>query len=87
VIGFPLPRNARMGSVGYIMSHAVTSPKPWQRQYLRDALLIKSVQPAHLQYLKHIHKPQRLCPEWLALLKQAELLSAGSLTGFLWGKD
>ena len=76
-----------MGSVGYIMSHAVTSPKPWQRQYLRDALLIKSVQPPHLQYLKHIHKPRRLCPEWLALLKQADLLAVGFLAGFLWGKN
>lgn len=40
-----------------LMAHAVNQPKPWQRHYLRDAVIGKPPVLAHREYWKHVTAP------------------------------
>lgn len=79
------PDGMDLNSVGYIMSHAVTSPKPWNRFYFMDVLRRRKIQASHMNYWKQVRTPLALYSPPSYWLKKADLLSARFLAGFLWG--
>jgi hypothetical protein len=54
------PDGMSFASGANVMSHAVNSPKPWDRRYLRDAVLGRPPLRADREYWRHARGPIRL---------------------------
>lgn len=72
------------GGGGYIMSHAIGSSKPWNKQFVR-MILLRAVAPgrADKEFFQHVGFPIRLYPFVVLLLKRFLLLTARFLGRFM----
>ena len=68
---------------GYVMSHALGSPKPWKKRYLLSALLGKPPSRADKEYWQHLDGEMRLMSRPRLAMARA-LVSLSSLIGRFW---
>jgi hypothetical protein len=64
---------------GYIMSHAIGVPKPWQTQMTWQALKGRRPTRASLAFLAHAQRPIALYPRWLLEIKKLDALAARAI--------
>lgn len=69
-------------SGGYLMSHALGSPKPWATSYLRRAFLGITPSRADKEFWKHVEGPVPLFPESVRRSRQRSLSIAALLGRF-----
>lgn len=67
---------------GFVMSHAIEEPKPWQRRFIASALSGRPPSPAEKNYWQYVESPIRLFPPAQVTATRASLRVASSIGRF-----
>jgi hypothetical protein len=67
---------------GFIMSHAIEEPKPWQRHFIASALSGRPPSPAEKNYWRCVESPIKLFPSARVTATRAALRVASSIGRF-----
>ncbi|MEL6720103.1 MAG: hypothetical protein AAFP82_15430, partial [Bacteroidota bacterium] len=73
-------------SIGYIMSHAIGTGKPWEVSYIKAFLEGKGVKPSHKEYWKNTAFPISIYPEFKLRMKLFTIRIASFLSRFYFRK-
>jgi hypothetical protein len=74
----------QFGGGGYVMSHSIGSPKPWNKPFLLT-VICRAASPSRTdrEYFKHVEFPIRLYPLVVLRFKRFRLLAASFLGRFM----
>jgi hypothetical protein len=67
---------------GFVMSHAIEEPKPWQRHFIASAFSGRPPSPAEKNYWRYVESPIKLFPPGRVVATRASLRVASSIGRF-----
>jgi hypothetical protein len=67
---------------GFVMSHAIEEPKPWQRHFIASALSGRPPSPAEKSYWQYVESPMELFPSARVTATRASLRVASFIGRF-----